>query len=46
MNVPEKCPKCCGRMEEGFVLDQMRAIMVELGDRSVAVCKAESKNLT
>lgn len=22
MNVPEKCPKCGGRMEEGFVLDQ------------------------
>ena len=22
MNAPEKCPKCGGRMEEGFVLDQ------------------------
>ena len=22
MNAPEKCPKCGGRMEDGFVLDQ------------------------
>lgn len=25
MNAPEKCPKCGGRMEEGFVLDQSHA---------------------
>ena len=25
MNAPENCPKCGGRMEEGFVLDQSHA---------------------